>query len=199
MRDFTFLNPGPLIDGELELVEPEERWIESYLAMCRRPESLVDDPELEHVSRVSLHDFLRESPHGRVAPDDSRGLVPQYTFWMRLRFGGPVLFAGRISLRVSSRLDMEMYYGQIGYAVFPAARGHHYSERACRLLMPLAARHGLRDLWITCNPDNLPSRKTCEHLGGQFVEIVDVPRDNPLYRRGEKRKCRYRIPLVSVG
>lgn len=194
-----FFNPGVLIHDELELVEPEERWIDSFVTMCHRPDNLADDPELEQVSRVSLHDFLRQSPRGRVMPDDFLGIVPQYTFWMRLRFGFPGgaagMFAGRISLRISTRFDMEMYFGQIGYAVFPAARGHRYAERACRLLLPLTRRHGIRDLWITCNPENIASRRTCEHLGGEMIEIVDVPHDNPLYHRGDKRKCRYKIPL----
>ena len=64
-----------------------------------------------------------------------------------------------------------------------------------RMLFPLAPMHGMRTLWITCNPDNWPSRRTCERLGGEMVEIVPLPPENPLYQRGEKSKCRYRIDL----
>jgi predicted acetyltransferase len=79
--------------------------------------------------------------------------------------------------------------------VYPFARGHHYAERACRLLLPLARRHGIQPLWITCNPDNFPSRRTCERLGAKLVEIVAVPPRDPLYLRGDHEKCRYRLDL----
>jgi hypothetical protein len=46
--------------------------------------------------------------------------------------------------------------------------------------------------FITCNPDNWPSRKTCEWIGATLVEIVDLPPENDQYKEGERQKCRYR-------
>jgi tagatose 1,6-diphosphate aldolase len=63
------------------------------------------------------------------------------------------------------------------------------------LLLPLARRHGLEILWITCDPDNIASRRTCELAGLELVEIVDVPEHMDMYQRGERRKCRYRLYL----
>ena len=48
---------------------------------------------------------------------------------------------------------------------------------------------------ITCNPDNLPSRRTLERLGGDLLEIVDLPPDNDMYQRGERQKCICHYPL----
>jgi tagatose 1,6-diphosphate aldolase len=62
-------------------------------------------------------------------------------------------------------------------------------------VLPLARRHGFRELWITCNPDNVASRRTCERLGAELIDIVDVPRDNAVYGPGSERKCRYRLAL----
>src|SRR5215204_4797163 len=73
--------------------------------------------------------------------------------------------------------------------------GHRFAERSCRLILPLARRHGFDTLWITCNPDNVASRRTCERLGAELVGIVDVPPDNDVYERGSERKCRYRLAL----
>jgi tagatose 1,6-diphosphate aldolase len=67
------------------------------------------------------------------------------------------------------------------------------------LLLPLARRHGLKDLWITCNPDNLASRRTCELAGAEFVEIVDLPANSGMYRRGDRQKCRYRLDLQAMA
>ena len=88
-----------------------------------------------------------------------------------------------------------MYGGHIGYGVLPRYRGHRYAARACKLLFPLARRHGLNPLWITCNPDNIASRRTCELAGGKLVEIVDLPEDIDMYQAGERQKCRYRFDL----
>lgn len=50
-------------------------------------------------------------------------------------------------------------------------------------------------LYITCNPDNIPSRKTCEKLGLEFKGIIDLPEDNEMYLEGEKQKCLFEWKL----
>ena len=63
------------------------------------------------------------------------------------------------------------------------------------LLFELARKHGLEYLIITCNPDNYPSRKTCEYVGGKLLEIVELPTDSDMRARGETEKCIYRFEL----
>jgi predicted acetyltransferase len=135
---------------------------------------------------------LMESSPGNAA----KGRVPFYKFHMSTDGSGIPI--GSISLRIGDAEELVLYFGHIGYGVEPAHRGHHYAERACRLLLPLARSHGLDTLWITCNPENLPSRRTCEKLGAVLVETVDVPRRCDLYRQGERKKCRYRLDLTSA-
>jgi tagatose 1,6-diphosphate aldolase len=119
--------------------------------------------------------------------------VPTYRFVMRREaFDGDV---GFINLRVGDTENIALYRGHIGYGVESEHRGHHFAARACALLFPLARRHGLIPLWITCDPDNVASRKTCERIGATLVEILDVPEEAPAYRYGARRKCRYRIDL----
>jgi len=202
-RRFQFLDPGPLIDGELELVAPDPHWFDDLLLSCGHPLTAALAPNEARTSRKQLEQFLRVAPWGREPSDTSAGRVPQYHFWMRVRRDAgvptsklpPVPIAGGIGLRIGKTRNIEMYYGHFGYHVYPPARGRRYAERSCRLLMPLARRHGLKTLWITCNPDNYASRRTCERLGGVLVSIVAVPDDDPLYARGEREKCRYRIDL----
>ena len=125
--------------------------------------------------------------------DPTRGYVPTYVFQMvRLPSGEEV---GHISLRIGSSPHILFYAGHLGYGVHREYRSHHYAARACRLLLPLARSHGFRSLWITCDPDNAASRRTCELAGARFVEIVDLPEDSYIYQRGERQKCRYRLDL----
>jgi predicted acetyltransferase len=129
----------------------------------------------------------------KYAGDPAKGLVPAYKFQMQLV--GQEETVGSIELRVGNTNHIVMYAGHIGYGVAPEHRGHHYAARACRLLLPLARRHGLKTVWITCNPDNVASRRSCELAGAKLLEIVDLPADTDIYREGEHQKCRYRLDL----
>ena len=149
---FEFLEPAPLIDGDLRLV-------------------------------------LVES----IPANPARGFVPCYHFAMHATQQD--LHLGDIYLRIGKTQNLLMYGGQIGYGVAPAHRGHRYAARSVRLLLPLARAHGLTPLWITCNPDNYASRRSCELAGATLVEIVDVPPGTEEYDEGEYQKCRYRIDL----
>lgn len=147
------LEPGRLVDGELELV-------------------------------------LFRSYHAKA----NNETVPTYRFKMFIG-GEDGEEVGRIDLRVRDTERIIMYLGHIGYRVSPKYRGSHYAARATRLLLPLARSHGMETLWITCNPENFPSRRTCELAGAILVEIVDVPKNSDFYTAGEKQKCRYRLDL----
>jgi len=116
--------------------------------------------------------------------------VPSYHFDLVHSRKG--LLMGKISLRVGDSPFIRRYAGHIGYTVYPEFRGNHYAARAVQLVFLLAAKHGMRTIWITCNPDNVASRRTCELAGGEFVEIVDLPAGNDMYNEGDRQKCRYR-------
>jgi predicted acetyltransferase len=196
-RTFEFFDPGPLIDGELELVAPDVKWIDAALAAARHPTTIEVSPDLAALSRQQILDFLIACPAGRQPGETSAGMAPCYHFWMRRRDTPEFPIAGSISLRIGNSYDTVMYCGHIGYHVYPMARGHRFAQRACRLLLPLANRHGLNPLWITCNPENAASRRTCQLLGAKFVELVPVPVEHSLYQRGDKEKCRYRLDLAG--
>jgi len=147
---FSFLDPGPLADGELHVV----------LARCN-------------------------------PADPVKGWVPSYDFDL-LVDGEKV---GLINFRAQNTHSLEMYGGHFAYGVRPEHRGHHYAARGVKLLLPFARRHGFKTIWITCNPDKRASRRTCELIGCELVEVVRLPEDNDQYLAGEREKCRYRIEL----
>lgn len=124
-------------------------------------------------------------------PKPEMGWAPAYHMNMHLR--GVETPVGRIVLRIGWTQNLLLYGGHIGYAVEPDHRGKRYAGRAVKLLLPLAWRHGLPEVWITCNPDNLASIRTIESAGGVFVENVLLPPDSDMARRGETSKNRYRI------
>ncbi len=135
---------------------------------------------------------LRLALHHTTQGDPEKGFVPAYYFEMR---GPGDETMGYCDLRLG--YNEKLYYGgHIGYRVKEPFRGHHYAEKACRLLFQLAKKHDMPYLIITCNPDNLPSRRTCERLGGELIEIAELPEDNDMrVEDGETCKCIFRFPL----
>jgi tagatose 1,6-diphosphate aldolase len=204
-RSIKFLDPGPLRDGELELVPPDPRLADAMLAAVNHPVTLAMEPHEPRLTRQNLADYFAAVPRGHMMGDASRGRVPHYDFWMYVHdfprepgdAATPPIFriGGTITLRIGQTPAIELYYGHVGYHVFPPLRGRHVAERACRLLLPLARRHHMQTLWITCDPKNAASKRTCERLGMHYHGVVQVPQSDPLYARGEREKCRYRLDL----
>lgn len=126
-----------------------------------------------------------------VDGDEEKGWVPAYHFAICNLEGTKM---GTCDLRVGHN-DKLYFGGNIGYRVEETYRGHHYAGKACLLLFELAKKHELGYLVITCNPDNDPSRKTCEYAGGELLEIVELPRDSDMRERGMTEKCIYRFEL----
>jgi predicted acetyltransferase len=150
--EFQFLDSGPLVDGDLELV------------------------------------LANAEPR-----DTRRGIVPQYEFELRLT--GATVKIGLVKLRISLTHELELFGGNLSYDVDEAYRGHRYAARASRLLFPLARRHGLKSLLITCAPDNAASRRTCELIGARYVDTIDVE-----IEPGKRRPtCRFVVDLESAA
>lgn len=121
-----------------------------------------------------------------------RQKVPSYHFDICTRSGERL---GACTLRVG--YNQRVYYGgHIGYEIDEAQRGHHYAEEACRILFRLARAHGMEYLSINCLPDNLPSRRTIERLGGELVEIAELPETNDMrVEKGYTQVCVYHHTL----
>ena len=122
--------------------------------------------------------------------DTAKSWAPYYELAIRQK--GTDVRVGGISARIGYTDSLVKYGGQIGYGVDEAYRGHRYAAKGCALIKPIFQAHGMDVVWITNNPDNWPSRRTCELLGCKFVEIVDLKPGNDMYDMGERQKCRYR-------
>ena len=128
----------------------------------------------------------------KTAPGDAeKGWVPAYHFAICDPEGNKM---GVCDLRLGHN-ELLYFGGNIGYRVEEPYRGHHYAAKACRLLFGLAKQHEMEYVVITCNPDNIASRKTCEYLGGTLLEICEVPEGNDMRERGETHKCIFRFEV----
>lgn len=128
----------------------------------------------------------------KVPANKKKRYFPAYEFEMRNSKTGKKI--GGISLRIGNN-ETTKCGGHIGYRVDEEFRGNRYAARSLKLLFPFAKRNCLNPPWITCNSENIPSRKTCELAGGALIEIVDVAKNNEEYQAGVRKNCRYRFNL----
>ncbi len=122
--------------------------------------------------------------------ESSLGIKHTFVYNIRVRNGAANYTVGYISLRIGEGAPL-YYLGHIGYRIDKPHQGHGYAKKAVELIKPKARMAGMLSLAITCDVDNIPSRKTCENARCAFEQIVDVP---PLYSEicmGSTKKCRY--------
>lgn len=124
-----------------------------------------------------------------TVPGDGAAL-PFY-YWTICAGPTPV---GKISLRIGENFHA-YYNGSVGYEVDEEHRGHHYAQKACRAIFPVAKAHGMKRLLLTCAESNAASYKTIEGLGAELLEIAEVPREYFAWREGMERQRIYSLPL----
>lgn len=112
-----------------------------------------------------------------------REWLPAYHFFICLKEGTKV---GDCDLRLGHN-EKTYYGGNIGYNVDEPYRGHHYAAKAVRLLVKQARKHGMDFVIITCNEHNTASARSCELAGCKYIETVDLPEYNDMYKEGLRR------------
>ncbi|TDC26170.1 GNAT family N-acetyltransferase [Streptomyces sp. 8K308] len=110
------------------------------------------------------------------------GFVPSTVLW----YVEGDTFLGRLSIRHRLTQRLLDWGGLIGYDVRPTARRRGHGTAMLRDSLPVARRIGHERVLVTCDHDNVASRKVIEANGGVFED-----------RRGEK--LRYWIDTGATG
>lgn len=120
--------------------------------------------------------------------DDEKGYVPSYHFLIKCHNERAI--AGTIDLRIGFNETIH-YEGNIRFKVYEDFRGHYYAAKACLLLKDLAKAHHMPTLRLSCDVNNIPSKKTIETIGGTYLGDVDLPSDNEMAKEGIKTVSLY--------
>ena len=108
------------------------------------------------------------------------GKVPQLDFFL-LRDGAIIL--GWSGLRLWLNPNLEDIGGHIGYRIRPSERRKGYGARILAMTLAQARQHGMRDVLLTCDGDNIGSRRIIEHNGGQLASESVSPQSGVLVAR----------------
>jgi predicted acetyltransferase len=109
-----------------------------------------------------------------VAEDAPRpaGHVPGTTLW----WVDGEEFLGRLAIRHRLNERLRRVGGHIGYWIRPSARRQGHATAAFRHGLAYANRLGIDPALVTCDEDNVGSRRIIEGAGGVFDQQIGVKR-----------------------
>lgn len=82
---------------------------------------------------------------------------------------------GMIQVRHYFNDFLEKFGGHIGYSVRPSERRKGYATKMLHDCLPFCKRIGLEKVLVTCDDDNIGSRKTIISYGGLYESTVFEP------------------------
>lgn len=68
---------------------------------------------------------------------------------------------------------LEKFGGHIGYSIRPSERKKGYGSKALELLINQAKEMNIEKILITCNINNIGSKKVIENNNGKFINQID--------------------------
>lgn len=163
------------------LVSPSISYKQSFLEACQEFHREDMWEELDYSFLLyRFEDYVKElqdQEKGRGLP---LGWVPSSTYWI---IDNNDVFSGVINLRHRLTDSLKKFGGHVGYEIRPSKRKFGLGSWALKELIPLARKRGLKKLLVTCDDNNIASRKIIEKNGGVFdSEIQNEGHERPTLR-----------------
>jgi len=106
---------------------------------------------------------LQAHARGEQVPD---GFVACTTLW----WVGEDEYLGRIAIRHELTARLLEVGGHIGYDIRPTARRRGHARAMLRAALPVARGIGIERALVTCDVENVASRKIIESCGGELAD-----------------------------
>lgn len=157
-----------------ELITPSARVHRSWLEALSETEyepRWAEDLDLDRLADPDAFEAYVLSQCAQ-ADDDAprpRGWVPATYLWYVDGFE----FLGRLSIRHRLTPWLRDYGGHVGYDVRPSARRRGHATAMLREALPWCQRLGIDPVLVTCDTDNVASRKVIERNAGRFEDERD--------------------------
>lgn len=166
------------------LVLPDVRYKESYLSALSEYNAEGRFPELSQEEIANDFESYVEKIKGYARGEHlPEGHVPDTHYWL---VEGDE-YIGQTSVRHSLTDHLREIGGHIGYVIRPSKRKQGYGKLILKLGLEKAKEMGIKNVRVTCDVDNLGSRKIIEANGGVF--------ENSVPHEGFPDKARFWIDL----
>ena len=161
----------------LKLVLPNKKYLKSWQNFLK-DFILHGDPEEK--SSYEKHLLSTKKPKyfiwlgwDRAGKNLENGAVQQTVYWAIVNDQ----VVGRISFRHKLNAKLKSQGGNIGYAVRPSKQGKGYATEMLNQILKKIKKMDYKKLLLTCDEDNIASRKTIENNNGK-LEKVATDREN---------------------
>jgi predicted acetyltransferase len=158
-----------------ELISPSVHVHASWLAAVAEPgyePRWADDVDMDRIAEPDVFAAYVAEQRAQAREDNPRaaGWVPATHLW----WVDGSQFIGRLSIRHRLTQWLLDYSGHIGYDVRPSARRRGHATAMLRAALPWCRSLGIDPVLVTCDSDNVASRKVIENNGGVFEDQRDV-------------------------
>ncbi|MBP7805070.1 MAG: GNAT family N-acetyltransferase [Candidatus Pacebacteria bacterium] len=152
------------------LVLPSIKYKDSFLSVFTEYHDgkLIDNFNQAKYSG-DFSEFLEKIENEREGKFLEEGKVPQTIYWL---VDGDK-FIGRVGIRHVLNDQLLKEGGHIGYSIRPSERMKGYGSVALQLALLKAKDLGIDKALLTCNADNIGSRKIIEKNGGVFENQIE--------------------------
>lgn len=184
-RGFVLVGLNRKDGSMLFLATPSEKYKDSYIQGIKELQAegrqmYVDVRRISKDFKGHIQGLLDQVNPTKLRP----GYVPASEFWL---IDGDE-WVGRLSLRHELNKFLLKIGGHIGYEIRPSKRRRGYGKQILRLGLEKAREAGLHRVLVTCDEDNIGSKKIIEANSGQLENVVEV--------EGQRaRKLRYWIDI----
>ena len=121
------------------------------------------------ISRDEFSSYLMENHNCSKGIGLKEGYVPQTMYWLYI--DGRIVGMGKLRHYLTDTLRKEG--GHIGYGLLPKEIGKGYGNIILRELLKEAKKIGVEEALLTCNTDNIPSKKVIERNGGKLQDTFE--------------------------
>ena len=118
---------------------------------------------------IDYEDKIKELDNASNGILDNPAFVP-YTCYVFIKENKIV---GVGSVRHYLNEYLEKFGGHIGYSIRPTERKKGYGSKALKLLINQAKEMNIEKILITCNINNIGSKKVIENNNGKFINQID--------------------------
>lgn len=157
-----------------QLIRPTVAVHKSWLAALEEPGyepawgEYLDAERLRDESAFAAYVASQLAEADEDAPRPT-GWVPSTYLW----FVEGDEFVGRLSIRHRLTPWLRDYGGHVGYDVRPSARRRGHATAMLQQALPWCRDLGIDPVLVTCDVDNVASRRVIEKAGGQFEDRRD--------------------------
>lgn len=127
-----------------------------------------------HINGVGgLHRYLDDYDGWLLKLEEDRNMVPNEervpaeTFFLVRESDNKIV--GMINIRLILNEHLKKFGGHIGYSIRPTERQKGYNKINLYLGLLCCKKHGIKEVLIDCDKENLGSAKTIKALGGILI------------------------------